>query len=199
MLRLSATFLILFAAVAAVACDPFAPDLGDTPYRCGTDSDNKPTCPDGYEPVDVGQPTICECRVPGTNGNGPDAAPSGCANDPTEPNDQIADARSTPVGTAAMTVEFNNQDICTAADIDTFSFNTTQGNQKITATLQFNSAVGQLTLRIIDQSGTLLGAGPMPVGPTLVATATVPTSGKYYVQVYSSSGITTYGLRLQLQ
>ena len=196
MLRLSVVFTLIFAAAAAaVACDPFAPDLGDVPYRCGSDD---PKCPDGYEPVDVGQPAICECHKIGSGSHGPDASPANCG-DETEPNDIMANARNTPVGSGATTADFS-EEICTDHDVDIYKFTATQPNQKITATLQFNSTIGTLNLRITNAVGTILGAGPMPQGPTaLVATATLEQPGTYFVHVNSASGTNTYTLSLALQ
>src|SRR6185436_9143043 len=100
MLRSLVIVSLLATAVAAVACDPFAPDLGNTPYLCST---SEPKCPEGYEAVEVPQPVLCECRLPGTNGNQPDAATQECSDNGTEPNDSIQTARPTPIGTNSQT------------------------------------------------------------------------------------------------
>jgi hypothetical protein len=197
MLRSLTIVSILAAAVVAAACDPFSPELSDTPYRCAS---VEPKCPDGYEAVEVGQPNLCECHKTGAAPGMADAGPSDmCSDNGTEPNDLFTNARNTPIGTGAMTAEFPNQSICTALDVDTFKINCSQAMQKITATLQFNPAVGQLSLRIVDQNGERIDPGtPMMQGNSLVTSAKMPTTGRYYVQVGSSSGINTYGLTLAL-
>ena len=196
MLRLLTTLSFLAAAVIAVACDPFSPELGDTPYRCAT---SEPKCPDGYEAVTVPAPNLCECRLPGTNGNEPDASTMDCSDNGSEPNDLIQNARQTPIGTSSQSAEFNNQAICSMLDVDTFKVMSSAPNQKLTATLQFNMSVGQLNIRIIDSSGTRIDTGATPMGNTLVVKVTLPTQGAYFVQVGSSAGTNTYGLALLLQ
>jgi hypothetical protein len=194
MLRLFTASIIAATALAASACDPYNPDLGSRPYRCASEG---PKCPDGYEAVEVPQPVVCECRLPDAPAEQADAG--SCANDPTEPNDFFANARQTPVGAGSMTAEFHDQAICSPTDVDTYSFQTTATNQKVTATLQFQAAIGQLTLAIVDQNGLPIGMGPMSQGMALVATATIPNPGKYYVQVKSTNGTNTYALLLSLQ
>jgi hypothetical protein len=194
MLRLLGITTILTAALFA-ACNPYDPDLGQKPYRCGT---SEPKCPDGYEAVDVGPPNICECVLDGdTGGDTPDAA-GGCAADPGEPNDSPASATATPIGAGATTAEFNNKSICTITDVDTYAFSSATANQMMTATLTFSPQVGQLFVKIIDSQGILLGMGTMQ-GSNMIATATLPTQGTYYVQVGSTNGTNTYGLSMALQ
>jgi hypothetical protein len=196
MLRLVTTLSLLATAVIAVACDPFSPDLGDTPYRCAT---SEPKCPDGYEAVEVPQPVLCECRRPGTDGNQPDASSQDCSDNGSEPNDLVQNARVTPIGTQSQSAEFPNQAICTMLDVDTYKLGTFRPNQKLTATLLFNMSVGQLNIRVLDGAGTPLAAAPTPMGNTLVVKADLVAQGTYYVQVGSSAGTNTYGLSLLLQ
>src|SRR5262245_3003164 len=47
--------LLLFTGVS---CDPYDPDLGERPFRCGPE---EPRCPEGYTPVDVSE-TSCLCE-----------------------------------------------------------------------------------------------------------------------------------------
>jgi hypothetical protein len=198
MLRAISIASILAAAVLAVACDPYAPDLGDKPYRCAT---SEPKCPDGYDAVDVGQPNLCECQKPGSDPTPqPDAMPSQeCSDDNTEPNDLISNARNTPLGTGAQAIDFNQQAICTQLDIDTYKVTVTQANQKVKASLKFNAGAGALIVHVVNQTNTIIdSAPPMPVGGMLVVQATIPNPGPYFVQVGSSSGVNVYDLKLEL-
>ncbi len=193
MLRLLTIMTILAGAIAAVACDPFAPDLGTTPYRCAT---GDPKCPEGYDETMVGQPAVCVCHLHGAVDT---VDASSCQNDDgSEPNDTFATARATPVGNGTDNVSFHMYQICNLLDVDSFAFNGTAPNQKITATLQFNAAVGQLSVRVVDQSGLMIGT-TMASGTAIVAQATLATTGRYYVQVTSLNGSNTYDLTLKLQ
>ncbi len=196
MLRLLGISAILSAAIAAAACNAYDPDLGDKPYRCGTKS---PKCPDGYEAVEVGPPNLCECHLDGEGGGEPtiDAAP-GCQGSTGEPNETTASATASPIGLGSSTAVYNAQSICTVGDVDTYSFSTQQPNQTITATLQFNPTIGQLTVRIIDSQSTVMAMGTTQ-GQNQIATTSIVTSGTYYVQVASTSGTTTYDLSLAVQ
>jgi hypothetical protein len=196
MLRLLTMLSLLAAAVIAVACDPFNPDLGDTPYRCAT---SEPKCPDGYEAVDVPQPILCECRLPGTDGNQPDASTMDCSDDGSEPNDLIQNARMTPIGTGSQTAQFPNQAICSVSDVDTYRLMSSQPNQKLTATLQFNMSIGQLNISVLDGNGTRIEMEPMVMGNMLVLKVPLVTQGAYFVRVGSSAGTNTYGLSLLVQ
>src|SRR6185369_13522 len=174
MLRLLTIVSMLAAAVIAVACDPFSPDLGNTPYRCAT---SEPKCPDGYEAVTVGQPTLCECRLPGTNGNQPDASSMDCTDEGTEPNDLVGNARPTPIGTGAQSAQFPDQAICSPLDVDTFKVMSSAPNQKLTATLEFNMTVGTLNIRVVNSAGMPIDAAPTVMGSSLVLKVNLVTQG----------------------
>jgi hypothetical protein len=78
---------LLVCAALALACNPYDPDLGDTPFRCGTD---EPRCPDGYVAVEESV-VRCICERAAT---APDGGPSDyvCDGDPFEnPNAQRRD------------------------------------------------------------------------------------------------------------
>jgi hypothetical protein len=200
MLRLFVCSTIFAAALAVVACDPYNPDLGETPYRCGSE---EPKCPDGYDPVQVSPPNLCECHRHGTDGGGdtPDAGgPLTCSSDPKEPNDTPASATPTSIGTGAFTAVFSNQSICSTTDVDTYLFTTTQPNQTMKATVSYLPTEGQPFVRLVNAQNTPMGEMGTPSGQNmLVATVVVPTQGTYYVQVGSVVGMGTYGLSLVLE
>jgi hypothetical protein len=196
MLRLLTISSLLVAAVIAVACDPYSPDLGNAPYRCAT---SEPKCPDGYDAVTVGQPNLCECRLQGAPDSEPDASTMDCSDNGSEPNDLVANARPTPIGTSAQSAAFNNQAICSISDVDTYRVTSSQPNQKLTATLQFNMAIGQLNISALDGNGTKIEVEPTPMGNSLVLRVPMATQGVYFIRVGSSAGTNTYGLSLLLQ
>ena len=95
------TRLAGLAAVATLAalgaCNPYDPDLGDSPFRCGT---SDPKCPDGYECM-VYSDTLQLCER-GADTSSPDARIDGsgltCNDDSSvEPNDDINTAWTTPI------------------------------------------------------------------------------------------------------
>jgi hypothetical protein len=183
------------AAVGAVACDAFSPDLGDKPYTCGTDS---PRCPDGYDAVESAG--TCECLKDG-NGGGPtpDAGmQNACEADDEEPNDAPASATPTPIGQGATSVQFNNRSICSTTDVDDYSF-VAQAGSTMTAVLTFQPTIGQLEIRVVDLNQNLIGSAAPMTGSMVVYTATFVNSSTYFVQVRSLNGTNTYGLSMSLQ
>ena len=61
MMRLLLATLAGLAACAFLACGPYDPDLGEEPFRCGTD---EPRCPEGYAPVEETE-IRCVCVLEG--------------------------------------------------------------------------------------------------------------------------------------
>src|SRR5688500_554686 len=99
---------IALAALLLPACDPYDPDLGQTPFRCEPADPANPDakrCPDGYKPIPAPAPVGCLCEQP--NPDGPDSggvtADAGdgmfsCNTDPNEPNENIGAATATTIG-----------------------------------------------------------------------------------------------------
>src|SRR6267142_8105 len=100
--------------VAAAACSPYSPNLGNTPFLC---ANNDPKCPDGYtcQPLDMKM----VCVQNGTN------------------NDSIATAYQTPVATQRKDLDFTNLAICPTGDKDYYSVQLT-ATQNIDVTLIYD-------------------------------------------------------------
>ena len=115
-MRLITTPVYLISLLAAVACSPYDPTLGDDPFLCGT---TEPKCPDGYECVDV-PGTTGNCVVNGGNPNNPDggddSADSGpfvCNNDMAfEPNNTINEATDSMIPDFQKVLSLDTMAIC---------------------------------------------------------------------------------------
>ncbi len=207
------TLLIVMAALLAVlagACDPYHPDLGDTPFRCQPPDPMRPNlqrCPDGYMPVDVAPPTTCLCEKgtasqPDANMDQADSGMFSCNADPNEPNEDINTATPTTVGTGTMNMVFQNLAICsspTLDDHDVFKLSAASSGKAIVARINYNEPDGELVVEILNSGATSVAQG---VKQTNQATAmyTTPAGGDYYVRVkpMSSGGKNNYNLQIQV-
>lgn len=196
------TFIAL--ALAAAACDPYSPDLGERPFSCDPQD---PVCPEGYIPVTIGGPPYCVCE----RGEEPEPADAGtnadgngmfqCNPDPLEAgggNDSINTATPTAIGPGASSSVFNDLAICPAADRDTFSMNIIQANMTVEVRVQFDPAIGALGLDILNSAGSTVATGTIQTNQ-LRATLTVPASGTYYAQVKSGGPGVQNNYDIQMQ
>jgi hypothetical protein len=110
-------------ALPGAGCNSYDPSLSSRPFLCGPNQ----SCPGGYTPVSSGPQ--CVCTQPSGGGGG--------CEDRLEPNDLTSEATSTPVGSGAASVTFNELAICEGGDIDTFAFRTTE-TIGATATVTFD-------------------------------------------------------------
>jgi hypothetical protein len=202
MSRLVYSVLLAVTALAG-GCNPYEPDLGDTPFRCEpvdpADMD-KSRCPEGYDPVTLAGPPFCECqrssgdRVDG----GASADGSGsCNQDSNEPNESSGAATPTAIGIGANTAAFDNVSLCPQADIDVYSVNIVQPNTTLEVNVSFNPAIGVLGVRVLDSTSAMVtgGMGTMQ-GNILHAEPVLVTTGTYYVQVTSVSGQNNYSIQM---
>jgi hypothetical protein len=182
---------ILLASLSAalVACSPYGPDLGETPFRCGT---SDPRCPDGYE-CDTSQGATGVCVEAGTvlaDGGPPDAEPSDAANvcapaidAEYEPNESYTGAYLLP---GAPPYAITNLAICGGAvgDVDVFRFTTAQIFDVAARVEQTNRSRGELVLELLNGSGVPIATGAYDGGNANidVMVANAP-AGSYYVQV----------------
>jgi hypothetical protein len=87
---LLSTVLGLGLGLTVGACNPYDPDYGEIPFKCGPND----ACPDGYTCNDSDL-----CALEGAEEN--------CADDgPFEPNDSIDNATSTPVASERDTINY---------------------------------------------------------------------------------------------
>jgi hypothetical protein len=178
-------------AAALHGCNPYDPDLSDTPFRCvAPDFD----CPDGYDAdMSAGD---CICKRSDAVTPQPDAAPQCDRDRSLEPNESTGAATQTPVGGQSTSATFQAT-VCSPVDADVFSFVAVNANQSVTATLVYNSAVANLTLAVLDQAGNEVATGTK-IGIDLVATKALATPGNYFVRV-AGSGPGDYTLSITLQ
>ena len=83
-------FLYSLAFAALAACNPYSPDLGQQPFKCGSMS---PQCPGGYECV----AGFCESTGGDDQPDAHTGPPDGACADLAEPNNMINTAYPSPV------------------------------------------------------------------------------------------------------
>lgn len=192
---LLSTLLAVGVSVATLsACNPYDPDLGERPFRCGTD---EPICPDGYECV---QETPADQICVRTGGGGsavdagpgaPDAGPFVCNDDnELEPNDTIQTATLTPIPDLRQDYSLVRLAICPTTDVDIFRFRIESMAKNMKATVQFNSGVGALTLDILNSTGSPIATASGGTNPDVkeLIVRNMPI-GVYYVKVGAAAGV----------
>jgi hypothetical protein len=184
---LSSLFLSLGALGAIAACNPYDPDLGSQPFRCGTDD---PRCPDGYHCVEY-TPDNRICEKEGedhTADAGPsDGRPFSCADDDQiEPNNTIQNAT---LANPDPEYSLAGLAICPAGDIDVFRFRTDADAPNIEVKVNYDSSQGQLILDIRNSSGVKIADGAAdPTNPDLlVAHVANADAGAKYTQVQGAN------------
>jgi hypothetical protein len=177
--------------LAVAACDPYDPDLGSTPFRCGTE---EPRCPDGYMCMEYSpSQQICEAGEDSLVDAGPQAADAGpfvCNNDSEiEPNENINTASATPIPDIQDFYNLANLAICPDTDIDVFRFRVAQTGKNATVDLMHQSARGLLQVDILNATGTSIAAGSPVMGDNDHIRAAINNlpAGIYYVQVQASA------------
>jgi hypothetical protein len=194
MLRLALASTVLMVALAAASCDPYAPDLPNVPYQCGSD---EPRCPDGYHPVQI---TGARCECWKNDGSevadaGIDSGPFSCADDSArEPNNNIGEATPTAItGTGSNSTIFEDMAICdipsdgTTADVDVYRMTIATANTGIEVVVDFTEVGRTVEVDILNSSGTSIQSGsPAGIG-RMRAFTTAGVTGTYYAQVKSGS------------
>jgi hypothetical protein len=188
------TTLPLFLVL--ISCNPYDPNLGEDPFRCGT---NEPRCPEGYGPVQLDDVTcVCQRGAPAAGGGGEFI----CNADPNEDpdgNESLSDSTPTPIGDGPTSWQQANVAVCEAGDVDVYSLTATAG-ETLTATLTFPTVQGGLTLDVLNSGDQSLAQGALD-GSTMRAILQFPANGNYYVRVGGDDPDTrnNYTLRLQIE
>jgi hypothetical protein len=172
--------------LALVACNPYSPDLGDHPFRCGTDD---PKCPSGYS---CSPDNVCERE--GSDGlvdAGFDGGAIECNDDSAiEPNETVANPFVTPIPDFKSCTSMVQLAVCPDTDKDVFRFRIDPGlrnNMKTIVTT--NVGAGQLTLRVLAGNGSAIGSG-LPVDSTHIEVIINNlASGTYFVEVAAPTGV----------
>ncbi|MBI4510061.1 MAG: hypothetical protein HY698_10535 [Deltaproteobacteria bacterium] len=197
MMKLRLVLVAALAALGPVGCDPFDPDLGDEPFRCGSST---PRCPSGYREVNVSQ-VMCVCE----RGTGEPAVENTTASDggfrcndesrrTGDPgaNDTPLSATNTAIGSGTSTAAYSKLAICPESDVDHFALNVTQAGMTIEARVQPEASQpgdgrGNLQVSILNPS-MIEVATSKDQGGLLLATHVATSTGKYFVKVRSASG-----------
>ena len=213
-MRVALLVSVFLGAVAG--CNPYDPDLGDVPFRCGTSA---PTCPEGY--VEEQRSMVgCVCVRAGAAGDGgvgqidSGGGPTDCNDDSSfEPNDQyecppgqapaecdlLGSATPTAIGAAATTTNFNDMAICPGADKDHFRMNIPQAQTDILVAVTFEIGGGDLRVDILNSSGSSIATGSPVSSNRIEAMITASTPGTYYARVQSAQGDdNNYHVRLSI-
>jgi hypothetical protein len=187
-----------FAALAVIAMlapvvGCFSPSYGyDTPFWCTV---QEPQCPAGYEcAVDDGTPDPTNpdhrmCKKPGGG-----SQPGQCLDSDLEtpPNDSAQTATNLD-GTLAghpQGVSLYGVEICTAEDIDYYSFTITTAKHALVV-VQYQRDQGELDAQLLDPSLATLATGS-PVGAGLQLEADMqPQSLPYYLVIKAGAGGST--------
>ena len=180
-------------AVALSACSPYDPELGDTPFRCGT---SEPRCPEDYVCV-THSPTRQICEREGSQAvDPPDAAVQNrlCADDTElEPNDTIGNATYLGIPDRGTSHPLGDLAICKTnrEDVDFFFFRTEVAEMNARVDLHYNPGDGQLTVELLNASGTSIRTGVTVEGVSNLLRAAVDNlpNDLYYVRVSSPAGI----------
>lgn len=192
--NLPTTVVSAALAILAVACSPYSPDLGDTPFRCGSD---EPRCPEDYVCDDSQNPAVC---VASNANGGADARPStgdggnlACNDDSQlEPNDSITDPTITPIPDFGPDYELVALAICPDTDVDVFRFRIDVTGKNATVDVTYSSNRGTLVLDILNSTGVSIRQGAPAGGNNDVLRAEVANlpSGVYYARVGGAAGAT---------
>ena len=187
----------LVAVAGLIACNPYDPELGENPFRCGT---AQPRCPDGYSPVDTEGATICECvkgqsfspTIDAGEATSIDAAvrelscndDSRVTGDPGG-NESTAEAAPAVIDVTRSWVE-RKLAICPASDVDVFAIDLGEQAVTIKGKIQFDPLYGLLALNILSPGGDSVASGLL-TGNQVLATHTTQSAGTYFVRVKAAA------------
>lgn len=149
--RLASLARALPLALLAAACNPYDPDLGNTPFRCGM---SEPFCPDGYT-----------CNTGGVCIAGSDIRPDAstafvCADDGSlEPNDLPNRAFVTPIPSGGPKYSLLGLAVCPAGDVDHFQFGVTANGTNIDASVVSVAGRAPLQLNLLTTTGAVIATG----------------------------------------
>jgi hypothetical protein len=177
----------ILVAAAFAACNPYDPNLGTRPFKCGS---SEPRCPDGYTCSGTGAGAVCEIANAADAHPGGDASHVMCGTDTMlEPNDDIPHALQTPVRNTQSDYALGKLAICPSTDIDMYGFNTTAVGQNVRVTLTYDPSQGQLNMTLLTRQGQPAGFDGTPTGNTLVIATNRLSVDQWYVQVSAATGV----------
>lgn len=202
-LSLAALSLTALSMLAFAGCNTFDPDLGISPFRCGTGT---PRCPDNYECVthSAGE-EICELigedvvDRPDAGGGGGDFT---CDDDsPLEPNNSISDPTLTNIPSLKSYIRLVQLAICPSGDQDYFRFDVEVGGTNALAEIEFDPIHGGLVVEMLNSSGVSISVG-QPIGGNegivRVAVANLAV-GTYYALVHGADASLQNNYKITVQ
>ena len=184
------TRVSLVAALAAVGCSPFDPDLGAQPFLCG---DREPRCPDGYSCIErVGGESVCLSGDVIADAGGD--ARLQCSGDSLEANETIELA--TVIPEEGGDTHMLDAVICPEADLDVYRLNVDTTGMNIRAEVNYESAGGQLVVELLNSTGISIRTGTqMANNPDkLRADFANLAQGVYYARVKGMNDLNNYSI-----
>jgi hypothetical protein len=174
-----------FVFIAATACSPYSPNLGQTPFLCGSAD---PKCPDGYTCESIGMDQVCVKN--GTTA--PDARdPNGmCTNDSQYETQNGANNDTIQTATVLQDkISDLMAAICPSGDKDYYMVQFT-GTETLDVTLIYDLWGGVPQGEIDNAGGSRIGLLTPMMGAdrTLHGAVNGLTAGMYYVFVQGPSG-----------
>ncbi len=164
----------------AAACNPYDPNLPNTPFRCGM---SDPVCPDGYT-----------CNSAGVCIAGDDIRPDAstafvCADDGSlEPNNAPNRAFVTPIPSASLNYSLLGLAVCPEGDLDHFQFGVTTNGINLEAQVVSVAGRPPLQLNLLAPNGMVIATGLSDAGTPQKVKLDVPNRlavGTYVIQVKS--------------
>lgn len=169
----------LSLALLAAACNPYDPQLGPRPFKCGA---SEPVCPDGYtcnssnvcvdDPTDIDASTVFVCADDGT----------------LEPNDTPNRAFVTPIPSGGMQYSLLGLALCPDGDLDHFQFGVAANGTNLEATVIAVADRTPLQLNLLTTNGAVIATGASdPVTPQKIKleVSNRLATGTYILQVKS--------------
>jgi hypothetical protein len=186
---------LVFIATCAALAACYSPNLGSSPFACGSSA---PLCPDGYS-CSSGMCVEGGGNVSGTDGGNT----GGCSDSAIEPNNSYTQAFVTPVAAQKMTFTMTGLAICPAGDIDVYELTTDADMQTLTAAINYDASGAALDMQILNANGMSIKNGTAMSGMSNIVSASVAdlaSNSNYFVMVQASmaSDQNTYTLTINV-
>jgi hypothetical protein len=195
----TAALLLWLAVGLGLSCNPYDPNLGETPFLCGL---SDPKCPDGYTAVDISiGRCVCQLHPPSIDA-GAEYQCTTDRNDVIERNDSVSRATDTGIDDLHPTSRFPEVAICPADDVDVYKIAVSRAGSTIALIVAFDISRRPPSLGLLDKDGV-----PLPLSVDshlpgqLSASYLVSTAGNYFVQVAGAKTApeaVNYGLTVTL-
>jgi hypothetical protein len=145
--------LALVPCAFLMACTSYNPDLGESPFLCGT---TDPKCPEGYTCSDVGGKQVCLSA----NGHAPDGGAGFQCNDDSSlgQNDTIQGAFQTPVDSTKTDFSLAGLAICPAGDKDNYAISLAMATKGLRVTASWDSGP-PVNVSILNSGGASIANG----------------------------------------